>query len=389
KLGFFGRTNYNYKSKYLINLVARYDGSYLFPSGERFGFFPSISVGWDLANESFFNKKVGLFDELKLRASWGINGNDRTTGSFVENRQYLATYQFGGGYVFGAENQNKVKSIYQSTVPNPNITWEKAKKFGVGLDGALFKNQLSFTFDYYHELRSDILIQRNASVPLSTGLNLPRENLGKVKSWGYEGTVMWDQQVNKDFTYGINFNVGYNNDKIVYWDEPPGAPPYQKSTGHRMNTGLYYKATGIFQDEEEVENTPHWTGARPGDIIYKDVNNDGQMDGDDRIRIDKNNMTKWTGGITFNANYKNFDSSVFFQGASGAILHVSTKSGFIGNYLEDFSKKRWRPDPNAENDPRGVIPDPNGAPFKGPRAYDRDDEYWSPLSKSSTYFLRS
>src|SRR5699024_8557043 len=149
----FSRINYNYQSKYLLELIGRYDGSYKFPKGERFGFFPAVSLGWRISEEEFFKNNVGFFDELKVRASWGQTGNDR-----VDPYQFLASYGFGGGYVLGGGTE--VSSIYQTRTPNPAITWEVANQFDVGLEGTILDNRLSFVVDYFNQLRTDILTQR-------------------------------------------------------------------------------------------------------------------------------------------------------------------------------------------------------------------------------------
>jgi len=375
RMNFFGRANYSYKDKYLFEFDSRYDGSYIFPKGHRFGFFPSGSVAWRLTEEKFFTDRIHFFDNLKIRASYGLSGNDR-----IEPYQYLSTYQFGLGYIFNSDQLGH--TLVPGPTPNPNITWEVAKKFDVGIEAEILDSRLSFEMDYFDELRSKILIQRNASVPLSAGIDLPRENLGKVRSWGYDGTITWRDHAS-DFFYNISLNGGYATNKIKFWDEPPGAPAWQRSTGHKMHTNLYYVATGIFQDEAQVQNTPHIQGARPGDVIFKDVNNDGKITDMDRVRIERNDVPDWTGGITLDAQYKNFDFSIFFQGALGTSQYVRTASGQFGNYYQQFAEKRWRPDPNSTN---GMKPDPSGAPYSGPRAFNRVEEYWMALD--NTYFYR-
>lgn len=395
RLSYFGRATYNYKGKYLLEAIGRYDGSYLFPSNSRFGFFPAISAGWRLSEEPFFRDNVGFFNELKLRASWGKTGNDITNpDALVEPEQFLSGYEFGGGYVFGVDQA--LSTIQSSRVANPNITWERANMFDIGVDGVTFDNKLSFTLDYWNQLRSGILIQRNASVPKTTGLTLPRENLGKVKSWGGDGNITWNQSVNQNFSFQIGLNAGYSTTKIVFWDEPPGAADYQRSTDLKINTGLYYKVLGVFQNEKEVESTTHWPGARPGDLIFKDVGSDpsgpnkGKPDGIinafDRIRVNKNHAPNWTGGLSLAASWKQWNASVLLQGAAGAVQYVALTSGIIGNYFEAFAEKRWRPDPDDET---GMTPDPSGLPYSGPRTYNRDQPYWSPTSNNNTYFLRS
>lgn len=374
-LNVFTRLNYDYQDKYLLEFIGRYDGSYIFPEGKQFGFFPSFSAGWRLTEEEFLEDNIGrLFNEFKIRASWGQTGNDR-----VDPYQYLGTYSFGAGYVFDG---SEVNSIYQDRIANENITWELATQFDIGVVGELLDNRLSFELDYYQNLRSDILIFRNASVPQTTGLSLPRENLGEVKSWGYDGSISWRQQVNPDFLFDLTVNGGYAANEIKFWDEAPGAPEWQQSTGHRMDTGLYYKAIGVFEDQEEVNNYPHWSNARPGDVIFEDVNGDGEITADDRVRSDENNMPKWTGGINLSGSYKQFDFTVFFQGAAGAVQYWRTQSGDFGNYFRQYAEKRWRPDPN---DPSGMTPHPDYS-NEGPRAFDRTVQYW--IANNNTYFLR-
>src|SRR5690606_34218385 len=200
----------------------------------------------------------------------------------IDQWQYRASYGFGGGYIFGIDDE--VKSIYQTRTPNPDVTWEVANQFDIGLEGALLDNRLSFVLDYFNYDRTDILQFRNASVPQTTGLSLPRENIGEVSSWGYDGSLGWRQQLAADASFDVTFNAGYSQNKIDFWDESPGAPEWQRSTGRRMNTGLFYNAIGVFEDQAAVDAYPHWNGARPGDIIFEDVNDDGVINSEDRVR---------------------------------------------------------------------------------------------------------
>src|SRR5439155_11247083 len=369
---YFSRINYDYQDKYLLEFVGRYDGSYIFPTSKRFGFFPAVSAGWRISEEPFFRRYAPFFDELKLRASWGKTGNDR-----IDEWQYLPTYGFGGGYVFGVNRE--VTSLYQTRTPNPNVTWEVANQRDVGLEGTLFANRLSFVVDYFNELRSNILWRRNASVPQTAGLSLPRENIGKVKSWGYDGSLTWRQRLPSDVSYDVTFNFSYAQNRILFWDEPPGAPAWQRSTGKRMCVsvsscpagGLLYKAIGVFKDQAAVDAYPHWGGARPGDIIFEDVSGDGKIDANDRIRIDRNGDPLYTLGLRLGLQVKNFDVTAFFQGALDAVQYFVTESGDIGNYTQAFAENRWTPDHPTD---------------QYPRAYNRQDEYW--ISNANTYFLR-
>jgi TonB-dependent starch-binding outer membrane protein SusC len=376
RLNFFSRLNYNYQSKYMVEVVARYDGSYIFPEDNRFGFFPSASVAWRVTQEDWFRNTTDFFDELKLRASYGQTGNDR-----IDEWQFLSTYQFGGGYIF---NNSPTQSIFPGVTPNPNVSWEVANQFDVGIEAMMFNNRLSLEVDYFNELRTDILWWRNASVPETAGLSLPRENIGEVKAWGFDGSVGWRQQVNTNFLFDVTLNLGYATNEIQYWDEPPGAPEWQRSTGMPMNTGLFYNVIGVFQDEDHVNSYPSWDGARPGDLIFEDVNGDGVINADDRVRTDRSYIPKWNGGLNIAGQYRAFDFTVLFQGSAGASMWIQTQSGDFGNYFQDFAGQRWRPDPN---DPTGMAPHPDYGEFTGPRAFQREEEYW--ISQQNTYFYRS
>lgn len=365
RLNFFTRLNYNYQSKYMIEFIGRYDGSYIFPEDNRFGFFPSVSIAWRLSQEDWFRDATDFFDELKLRASFGRTGNDR-----IEEWQFMSTYEFGNGFV--VNNDNIVQSIRPGRIPNQNVTWEVASQFNIGIESIMFDDRFSLEVDYFNEVRSDILWWRNASVPQTSGISLPRENIGEVKAWGFDGTISWRQQFGTDFWMDVSLNGGYAANEIKFWDEPPGAPEWQQSTGRMMESPLLYNAIGVFRDEDHVNSYPHWSGARPGDLIFEDVNGDGVIDGDDRIRVERTDLPKWNGGLNITAQYKAVDFVVFFQGAAGASQWVQTESGDFGNYLQQFADQRWTPDnPDAS----------------GPRAFQRTEQYW--ISQANTYFYKN
>lgn len=371
RLNYFGRVNYSFSDKYLAEFVWRYDGSYIFPEEKRWGFFPGVSVGWRVSEEQFWKDNVPFINYLKLRASWGQTGNDR-----IAEWQYLSTYAFGNfiGSPFlpfvtngAVENQ----TLYETRIPNPNVTWEVANQANVGFEASFLNEKLFVEADYFNYRRSDILWARNASVPRSTGLVLPPENIGKVKNQGFDFQVTYRTTVNKNFDYSVSVNGGYAKNEILFWDEAPGAPEYQQSTGHPMNTGLYYIAKGVFKDQAAVEAYPHWSGARPGDVIFEDVNTDGVIDANDRKRIDKSNLPTFTGGLNFSVRFKGFDLTTLVQGASGGVNYINTESGEIGNYLQSFAEGRW----TAEN--------PSSTQ---PRTFNRGNEYW--VGNGNTYFLR-
>ncbi len=367
RLNYFGRVNYSFKSKYLAEFVWRYDGSYIFPEASRFGFFPGVSLGWRVSEEDFWKDNVAFVNDLKIRGSWGKTGNDR-----IEPYQFLTTYGYNGTYVFNENEAQKTMSALR--IPNPNITWEVANQSNIGFDAQLFNGKLTITADYFNNLRTNILWWKNASVPSSTGLSLPRENIGEVVNKGFELQIGYNNQIG-DFRYQVSVNGAYSQNKIKYWDETPGVPEYQKSTGNPMNARMYYQAIGVFRDQKAVDNYPHWSGARPGDIIFEDVNGDGIIDGLDRVRSKKTSIPTFTGGFNLDLGYKNFYASVFFQGAAGAERSYRTFSGEAGNFLVNDVKDRWTVDnPSSTH----------------PRTWNRSLEYWSTDGEpNNTYWVRS
>lgn len=371
RLNYFGRVSYNYLERYLLEFVWRADGSYRFPKNKRYGFFPGVSAAWRVSEEDWWKNNVKGIDYFKLRASISQTGNDALvdgSGNYDRSIQYLNTFGFRGyGTVFGiTENQR----LYPVRTPNPDITWEVGTTYNVGFDLKFLQSRLSLETDVFYHKRTDMLISRNASLPEITGISLPRENLGKMKNRGFEMLVGWNDQVG-DWKYGASFNATFARNKILFWDETPGVPDYQRSTGHGVGEDLYYIADGIFHNQAEVDAYPHWEGAKPGDIRFRDYDNNGKIDADDRVRSDKSQEPRFVGGLTLTAGWHNWDLMALFQGATGGQVYIQTWSGTIGNFLKDYYDKRWTP----EN------PDANG-----PRTYERENEYWIP--NHSTYFLR-
>lgn len=364
-MSYFGRVNYDLSRKYLLEFVWRYDGSYMFPESKRFGFFPGVSAGWRISEENFWKNNLAFFNDFKIRGSWGQTGNDR-----IDEYQYLTTYGFVSNktYVYGSTDN---KLLIETKIPNPNVTWEVANQANIGFDATLLNNKLTISADYFNYLRTHILIKRNASIPNSTGLTLPPENIGKVRNAGFEAMVTYRSQAGS-LDYTISVNGSYSKNKILFWDETPGIPDYQKSTGRPMGSSLYYQAIGIFKDQASVDAYPHWAGARAGDIIFEDVNKDGVIDGLDRVRNEKNWLPRFIGGLTVNLAYKGFDLAILVQGATGSVQYISPESGEIGNYYREYAVNRWTP----ENTNTSY-----------PRAWNRDEEYWR--SQGNTFWLHS
>ncbi len=373
RLGYYGRVQYNFKEKYLAEFIWRYDGSYIFPASERFGFFPGMLVGWNISQEDWFN--VNSIDYLKLRASYGQMGNDQVFfNNQLQEYAYLATYGFGQYPINGIVEA----TLMETVLANPNFTWERAKNWNLGVDGTLF-NKLDFSLEYFYNKRDQILIQKTGSTPASSGIStlLPPVNAGEVDNKGFEFNFRYNAG-RPDFRYSFGVNGGYAKNKVIFMDEVPGAPSYQLQEGKPIGAYLVYEADGVFKSQAEIEaNTLDYSAVTgqllPGDLKFKDQNGDGIIDADDQIRLEKNATPTFFFGGTINLNYKNFDFSLLLQGATGALIRVQTESGDIGNFLKYSHDNRWS------------IDNPSG---EHPRLASRGDTYYTggPYG-NNTYFL--
>ncbi|WP_339879745.1 TonB-dependent receptor [uncultured Algoriphagus sp.] len=350
---YLSRFAYNYNEKYLAELQMRVDGSSNFPADSRYGFFPSLSVGYRISEESWFREKVGFFDDLKFRASYGKLGNDNV-GQF----QYFDNYSFNNRYVLGDVVHT---GIDLTRLSNPNITWEVATKTDIGFNAIWLKN-FTTEFIYFQQDRSKILTIRNSSIPGSSGIVnpyddgsdtyqslVPAENIGEVKSHGFESTLGYRHE--GAFSFGVSGNFTYAKNEIVYIDEAAGVLDYQRQTGNPMNTYLLYNAIGIFRSQEELDSTPHVPGAIVGDLIYEDFNGDGEINADDMTRTKYGNIPQITFGVTLNAAWKNWDFSAVISGQSQVNQYVLPESGTVGNFYSSWADNRYSP-----SNPDGTYP---------------------------------
>lgn len=384
RLNYFGRVSYNYLEKYIIEFVLRADGSYRFPKNKRYGYFPGASAAWRASEEAFWKENIPFIEYFKLRGSVSQTGNDallNIKNEYDRSIQYLNTFWLNKNdernktyyYVFGTDEN---VMLLPSRTPNPDITWEVGTTYNVGFDFQFLQNRLSLESDLFYHKRTKMLISRNASLPEISGITLPRENLGKMENRGIEALLGWNDQAGK-VNYNASLNITYAKNKILFWDETPGIPDYQKSTGKPVglredNDNLYYQADGVFKDWDEVNAYPHWSGAQPGDIRFKDVDGNGKIDANDRVRSDKTSEPRFVGGINLGAQWNGWDISMLFQSALGSQAYIQTWSGTVGNFLKEFYDQRWTPE------------NPNG---KHPRVYERENQYW--ISNRNTYWLRS
>lgn len=347
---YFGRLNYDYKSKYLLEFLFRYDGSEIFPEDKRYGFFPGVSAGWRLSEEDFIKEALPFVNELKLRASYGELGNNR-----IPSFQYLQSFYIGQGsqnYVFGSAD---APTIYSSLLANPNVTWERAKKTDIGLEANLWNRKLGVDFTYWTQKRDNILYKRNLSVPSTFGFpTLPYENIGKVNSHGFE-LVLSNRGNIGQITYDLSGNVAYSISKAVFLDEVPPARDYQKLTGAPVYTGLYFKTDGIFHSQAELDKYPHNSNTRIGDLRIVDLDHNDTIDARDQYRTPYTSIPKYVFGLNSNFHYKNFDLNIFFQGQAG-VRNYDGQAVALGG--TDFTNALvWRAtDRWTESNPNGSKP---------------------------------
>lgn len=339
RLNYFGRIDYDYAGKYLFQFNWRYDGSENFPKGNRFGFFPGVSVGWRISEEKFWKDHIHWMDYLKLRASWGQMGNDK-----VDAFQYMTAYTFSRPGIFGANGGRINNGLWLKRTANPDITWEVANTYNVGLE-ARFLNYFNFEGDFFVTKRSNILTTRNAAIPQYAGLTLPDENIGKCKNVGTELSLGYARQITKDWSVNSSVNFSYSRGTIEFIDEPATTFEWQKRTGKAIGTQsdmyLMYQADGIFRTQEELDAYPHLSQARVGDVKFKDINGDKKIDGDDKVRQDKPAIPEIMYGINLGASYKNWSLSMLWQGAAKVWQYTFMEAGIIGNFTQDYYDNRW------------------------------------------------
>lgn len=377
RLGYYGRVQYNYGERYLAEFIWRYDGSYIFPESDRFGFFPGLLLGWNISNESFFN--VDAIDYLKLRASYGQMGNDQVFyNGQLQEYAYLSTYGFGQYPI----NGQVVTTLNEAILANPSFTWERANNYNIGLDGTILGGMFDFTAEYFYNKRDQILIQETGSTPASSGINslLPPVNAGIVENKGFEFNVAYNSNASNDLRLRASVNGGFARNSVIFMDEVPGAPEYQLQEGKSIGGYLVYQSDGAFLDQAAIEaETLDYSAVTsqliPGDMKFIDHNGDGKIDADDRVRLNDNGTPTFNFGATLSLEYKGFDLSALLQGATGASLRVYTESGDIGNFLKYDHDNRWSIDnPSAEH----------------PRLASRGDTYYTGGNfGNNTYFLFS
>ena len=374
-VGYVGRVTYNYKRKYLADFNVGYNGSENFAPGHRYGLFPAGSIGWVISEEPWMAGTKGWLDFLKVRASYGLVGNDKYSGArFLylngswDPSHSVANFGSWGSWQFGAMySSHMLVDAIENAAGNPVVSWEKCLKQNYGIDITLFKQQLTINADYFREHRYDILSKSN-TLPGIADINLPMLNLGIVDNYGYELSATWRSKVSQDFSYYITGNYSFSRNKIINMDEVVPNEPYMAQTGRRtgMSYGYIfdrYLTEADFDPEtkelltiEKGGTVPAITlgNPRPGDAIFKDLNGDNKIDGDDNTWFGYGQRPESVAGLMAGFNWKNFSFSMQWTGAWNAsrVLGIEYKEPFgmtndrgLLKYLADG---RWTPEnPNS------------------------------------------
>lgn len=363
RLNYFGRVNYAYKEKYLLELLFRYDGSYLFPENNRFGFFPGISAGYVVSQEPFFEKALPFIDYFKIRASWGQLGNDN-----VLPFQYLNAYELSATGL-----GQTVTTAFERNVANPNITWETSTSRNIGFDLRFLDNRLSLGFDLYRNSREDILTVPSKTLPEYSGINAPAVNIGEFESSGYEISLGYNGGNPDGLQYSFTLNFSESDNELIFFDEPELADrPWQRETGGEIGRPLLYEYAGVFRSQAEIDSETldysAVTGTlKPGDARVTDISGDGTIGPEDRKRTGGSALSPTQFGFNTSLNYKNIDFSMYWAGAAGGYSNYdwSFQSGTLANVQREVRDRAWSLDnPNAY----------------GPRLADRGDQWYSGLT---------
>ena len=370
---FFGRANYNYAETYLLSLVLRADGSSNFARGHRWGYFPSVSAGWVISNESFMESTKNWLDFLKIRASWGQNGNCN-----ISNFQYLATINLNDPYYF--DNKSKPGlGAFPDILPNEDVKWETSEQLDFGFDARFLNNRLGVTFDWYKKTTKDWLVV--APILLSYGTNAPYVNGGDIENKGFEIQLSWNDKIGKDFRYGITANFSHNKNKVTRLANSEGiihggsnaiaqntAELYRVQVGYPIGYFWGYEMEGIIQNEADLQdyidrncsgdkkNSLQGADLQPGDVKFVDFNGNGKIDKDDSDKTmigDPN--PDYTLGLNITLSYKGFDLGINGYGSFGQQVAKSYRQFSDhpdDNYTTDVYTKYWTGEGSTNEYPR-------------------------------------
>ena len=362
-LSYMARVNYSYEDRYLLTATIRRDGSSRFGKKHRWGTFPSVSVAWRASQEKWFPKN-DYINDLKVRAGYGVTGSQASVGNY----SYLASYNTSV-YPFGISSGNQT-ALVSSTLANPYIHWEEVAQTNIGFDASLFNSRVMFSFDAYLKETRDMLVK--ASIPITSGFEdttTTYTNAGKVRNQGIEmslhtinltGELGWE--TNLTATYNKNKIKDLNSDVPYYINQINNSYVTMLAKDYPINVFYGYVTDGIFQNQSEVNTHAVQPGAEPGDIRFRDLNNDGVINDSDRTVIGNPNPS-WLFSMNNSLSYKGFELSVFLQGIAGNKIYNANNIDNTGmapayNQTTDVLK-RWQGEGTSNSMPRAVFGDPN------------------------------
>ena len=400
-VGLVGRATYDYKKRYLLEFNIGYNGSENFHPDRRFGVFPAGSVGWVVSDEPFFEPIKSVVSFFKLRASWGLVGNDKIGGSrfmyladpYIVNNSSLAT-RSGWAYNFGVDNSTNHLGSYENARNNPNVSWEKAFKQNYGVDANFLGERLQASFDYYLEHRTDILL-RNLTAPGIIGFDVPYANLGAVDSWGWEASLKWADRTGQNFNYWVNVNVSHNQNKVLEKYEQPYSNDYQYEKGNRIGARYMYQFFEFYNEDtprryEETFGQPfpqQLVELKDGDAVFVDLDGNGIIDGNDKTRqLGYTDDPEYVLGLNAGFNWKNFEFNMQWTGAWGVtrMLGESFRMPFrsrtdytTGGLLQYIVDNSWDPN-NPSQDaeyPRATWTNGQVNNYQDCARYEKDASY--------------
>lgn len=377
-VSYFGRIGWNWKERYMINFTLRNDGSSKFAKGHRHGWFPSVSVGWNISNEKFMESAASWLSFLKIRASWGRVGNQNIDNYRyispikVTNTHYLFDQYLGPNGVYNTGYPTILESnwgAYPSRLGNMDLTWETSEQTNIGFDARLFNSRFGINFDFYMKNTKDWLVV--APILATAGTDAPFINGGNVKNTGIELNLDWHDTVGNDFSYNIGFNCAWNKNRVGAIPNSDGiihgdvgmlynnsAEFYRAENGHPIGYFWGYKTAGLFQNQQDIDE---WIAAgngilqnnvAPGDVKFVDLNHDGKISDEDKTDLG-NGIPDFTYGVNINLYWKNFDLGIVGNGVAGNQLVQSYRS--VDNAHANYTTRildRWTGEGTSNKIPR-------------------------------------
>ncbi len=388
---YFGRIDYDYAQRYMIQATLRRDGSSKFGPSNKWATFPAVSAGWNVLNEAFIDRPE-WFDAFKVRFSWGKNGNEN-----IGNFRYTSlmdggqNYYFGGGYQVATAGKNGTMQYGTSpaAIPNPDVRWEESEQTDFGFDARFFRGALRFGFDYF--TKKTIGMLKDRPIPSYVGQSAPIANAGDMENTGFEFELGWQQRKN-DFTYHIAANASYMKNKLITLGNAAGEEIYESAGASGLGAFIKgkngevwpffygYKTDGLFQNQAEIDayvnkdGEKMQPGAKPGDVRFVDSDPDGTINDGDRVKIGKG-MPDWTFGLTLGADWKGFDLNLFFQGTAGNdIFDFSQRGDIPAMNRPTWILERWHGEGTSDRIPRMTNANVNGN-WRSSDLYIKDGSY--------------